>query len=261
VVRRSSHPRARPRFRPLGAALALAALLALALPPIAGAHLEFKPESATPGKARTFELEVPNERPSASTVGVEVQLPSGITEVSPRSLGGWTLKVTKGTAGDVARFSLKAGEPIGPGNKSRSFEISMKPPDKPGAVLVFKAIQTYDNGERVRWIGPPGTEEPAPRIELKQAAANPDEPVTSDGASGTTGATGASGATGATGAAAEQENSDSDDDGNDALVWVIVALAVVVVAGGGYAIYRSRRGRGPGAGEPPAAGGETPPSG
>ena len=36
-------------------------------------------------------------------------------------------------------------------------------PDEPGTSLTFKALQTYDDGEVVRWIGAPDADEPAPR--------------------------------------------------------------------------------------------------
>ena len=39
-------------------------------------------------------------------------------------------------------------------------------PDKPGAKLTFKALQTYSNGEVVRWIGAADADEPAPQVEL-----------------------------------------------------------------------------------------------
>ncbi len=33
-------------------------------------------------------------------------------------------------------------------------------------MLTFKVLQYYDNGEVVRWIGPPDSEEPAPQIDV-----------------------------------------------------------------------------------------------
>ena len=42
------------------------------------------------------------------------------------------------------------------------FPISVQIPGEAGDTLTFKALQTYDNGEVVRWIGAPESEEPAP---------------------------------------------------------------------------------------------------
>ena len=51
--------------------------------------------------------------------------------------------------------------------------MSLATPDKAGETLTFKALQTYEGGEVVRWIGPPDAEEPAPTVAL--AAAEEDD--------------------------------------------------------------------------------------
>jgi hypothetical protein len=51
------------------------------------------------------------------------------------------------------------------------FPISVKIPGKAGDILTFKALQTYSNGEVVRWIGPPNADEPAPRVTVTSAKA------------------------------------------------------------------------------------------
>ena len=45
------------------------------------------------------------------------------------------------------------------------------PAGQPGDTLQFKALQTYDGGEVVRWIGPEDADEPAPTVTLEAAAA------------------------------------------------------------------------------------------
>ena len=39
-------------------------------------------------------------------------------------------------------------------------------PGKAGDALTFKAVQTYSAGEVVRWIGPEGSDNPAPKVTL-----------------------------------------------------------------------------------------------
>jgi uncharacterized protein YcnI len=46
------------------------------------------------------------------------------------------------------------------------FGMSAKVPNARGRTLVFPALQTYSNGEVVRWIGPPDADEPASRVTL-----------------------------------------------------------------------------------------------
>ena len=43
------------------------------------------------------------------------------------------------------------------------------PEGKPGTALTFKALQTYDNGDIVRWIGAPDADTPAPQVTLTAA--------------------------------------------------------------------------------------------
>jgi uncharacterized protein len=44
------------------------------------------------------------------------------------------------------------------------FPLSISVPATKGRVLTFKALQTYSNGEVVRWIGAESAEAPAPQV-------------------------------------------------------------------------------------------------
>jgi uncharacterized protein len=44
------------------------------------------------------------------------------------------------------------------------FPLSIAVPSEKGRVLTFKALQTYSNGEIVRWIGARSAEAPAPQV-------------------------------------------------------------------------------------------------
>ena len=52
----------------------------------------------------------------------------------------------------------------------QDFGLSVLTPDAEGETLTFKALQTYEGGEVVRWIGAPDAEEPAPTVTLTAAA-------------------------------------------------------------------------------------------
>ena len=67
----------------------------------------------------------------------------------------------------------------------QDFGLSVGVPDKPGTKLTFKALQTYEGGEVVRWIGPPDADEPAPQVTLTTAGAE-EEPVAAEPASAST---------------------------------------------------------------------------
>jgi uncharacterized protein len=89
-------------------------------------------------------------------------------------------------------------------------------PKKPGTTLTFKAIQTYTNGEVTRWIGPPGSEEPAPQLKLTSG--------------NETSAT-----------AAASTGSKDDDDASQGLGIAALVLGILGVLVGGVALAASRR--------------------
>jgi uncharacterized protein len=88
-------------------------------------------------------------------------------------------------------------------------------------MLTFKALQTYSNGEVVRWIGPPDSEEPAPQVELTAAEEEASAPAEQQ----------------APAAAAGEE----DDDGNGLAIVALVVGAAGLAAG--LAALFTRRGR------------------
>ena len=60
---------------------------------------------------------------------------------------------------------------VAPG-EFQDFGLSLKMPEgKAGDKLTFKALQTYDDGQVVRWIGPEDADEPAPVVTLEAGSA------------------------------------------------------------------------------------------
>ena len=161
--------------------VALGALLALALP--ASAHVTIKPDVAAKGSFSVFSFSVPNERGNASTVKLEVTFPTDhpIAYVSVQPLPGWTWTAEKATlakpikaeGGDITEAVSKitwTGGEIKPG-EFQLFTISAGPLPTDTKSLEFKAVQTYSNGETVRWIdstpkGGPEPDLPAPTLKL-----------------------------------------------------------------------------------------------
>ena len=112
---------------------------------------------------------------------------------------------------------------IGPG-QFQDFGLSLGVPDTPGKAITFKAVQTYSNGEVVRWIGGPDSEQPAPQVQLtaaeeeEGAAAAPAEPAAP---------------------AAEAD----DDGGSDTLAIIALIVAVVGLLAALAALLGRRRER------------------
>jgi uncharacterized protein YcnI len=164
----------RPRI--LAAALATAAL---AVPATAQAHVTLQPTSVPAGGDDTLlDVRVPNERSDASTVKVDLQLPPGFASASFEPVAGWSAKVTKTklakpimtddgeiTEG-VSRITWTGDGKQGsiPPGGFQDFGLSVVVPGKAGDELTFKALQTYSNGEVVRWIGAKDSDNPAPTV-------------------------------------------------------------------------------------------------
>jgi uncharacterized protein YcnI len=221
--------------RSLGVSLAVMLLVA----PAAGAHVTVQPEEVVAGDFTRLDVRVPNERDNASTTKVEVQMPPGFVFVSSEPVPGWTIKTTmRKLDKPVEQFGEQITEEvgqvtftndgktgvIGPG-QFQDFGLSVGVPDKPGSSLTFKAVQTYSNGEVVRWIGPADSEEPAPQVKL----------------------TAASEEGGAAAPATQQAPpaAESDDDSSNTLAIIALVVGIAALAVGLFAIFGRGRQRTP----------------
>jgi uncharacterized protein len=161
-------------------ALILAAAALLAAPAAAQAHVTLQPNEAPAGGFKRLDVRVPNERDNASTTKVDLQMPPGFANASYEPVPGWSVKVTtsklatpiKTDDGEITEAVSRitwtadsAGDAIPPG-AFRDFGLSVRIPGKAGDALTFKALQTYSNGEIVRWIGPEGSDNPAPVVKV-----------------------------------------------------------------------------------------------
>jgi uncharacterized protein YcnI len=168
--------------------VALAAGAALVLPATSAfAHVTVNPREATQGGYAKLAFRVPNERDNASTTKVEVNFPTDhpLASVSVRPQQGWTYSVEraklatpiKSDDGDITEAVSKitwTGGEIKP-HEFNEFEVSVGPLPTDVDSIAFKALQTYSNGEVVRWIEEStptnDPEHPAPVLKLNKAAA------------------------------------------------------------------------------------------
>src|SRR5688500_717252 len=153
-------------------AFAVALVVGSAAVPV-HAHVTVQPDEAATESFARFVVRVPNERDNAATVKVEVQLPEELVAVSFRPAPGWRRSVErKQRSAPVEVFGEQVtdyiavvtweGGRIEPG-EFEELGFSARTPAAP-ATLTFPAVQTYDNGEVVRWVGPADGEEPAARV-------------------------------------------------------------------------------------------------
>lgn len=164
--------------------LGLGVLAAMLLAAPVSAHVTVAPSQLAAGSFDELTFRCPNERPSAATTQLVLQLPQAnpIPFVSVRPIPGWHTTVTKrklaqaihGTHGDITTVVdtiTWTGGPIRPG-EYQDFAILAGPMPRGVQTLTFKAIQTYSNGEIVRWIelrspGEPEPAHPAPTLHLR----------------------------------------------------------------------------------------------
>jgi uncharacterized protein len=161
-------------------ALPIALACALLSPAAAQAHVSLHPNEVPVGSFATLDIRVPNETENANTVKLAVQFPPGFLDVSTEYMPGWsaevkTTKLAKPVQTEDGEVTEQVSEIVwaGHGGEGKippgqflNFPISTEIPGKEGEELTFKVLQYYDNGEVVRWIGPPDSEEPAPQIDV-----------------------------------------------------------------------------------------------
>jgi uncharacterized protein YcnI len=184
--------------------LATAAVSLVAAASAAEAHVTVNPNTEPQGGYAKVSFRVPNEEANASTTSLEVDIPVDhpIASVSVRPVPGWTATTTtsrlatpvKTGDGDVAQAVSKivwTGGKIDPG-QFQEFDVSLGPLPKDTDKIVFKALQTYSDGNVVRWIdiqqpGQPEPDHPAPVLHLTPASATGTGTGTNTGANaGTT---------------------------------------------------------------------------
>ena len=216
------------------------AVAVASLPAVAAAHVTLQPNEVPAGEFKRLDVRVPNERDDASTKKVEVKFPPGFIFVSNEPVAGWTATVKMAKLDkpveafgekhreqvDTVTFATN-GKGVRPG-QFQDFGLSVGLPDKAGTDLTFKALQTYSNGEVVRWIGTPDSDEPAPQVKLIAARAEGSNAQDSEAAAAQPGPAAAS---------------DDGEDGNTLAVIALVVGALGLLTGlAGLAAARRARG-------------------
>jgi uncharacterized protein YcnI len=170
----------------LSVVLAAGAAVVLGVGGIASAHVSAHAPEATPGGFAEITFRVPTESDTASTVKLQVQLPTKtpLASVGVKPIPRWTV-TTKATYlaqpvetddGDTITdavsqitWTAAAGQGVAPG-QYQDLAISAGPLPKSGT-LAFPAIQTYSDGTQVAWIEPtlqgqPEPQHPAPTVSV-----------------------------------------------------------------------------------------------
>ncbi|WNV91467.1 YcnI family protein [Umezawaea sp. Da 62-37] len=178
------------------AVLGAAGAIALCTTGLASAHVTAStPSPAAKGGYTKVTIRVPNERPDAGTVKLELTLPPEypLASVSSKPVPGWKAEVVKAKlpkpitshgkeiteAPSTVTWTADAGVQIEPG-QFNEFDLSVGPLPEDTDRLLLVTKQTYSSGEVVAWDAPPAAEgadepaKPAPVLNLVAKAADGD---------------------------------------------------------------------------------------
>ena len=203
----------------------------------AWAHVSVKVDNPAPEAFAKYTVRVPNEADDAETVKVEVQLPDGYDEIRYQPLAGWDISVADGT------LIIEGGE-LAPGT-FQEFGFSTQNPAEEGDVT-FPAIQTYSNGDVVRWVGDPDSDKPAAVVAISASAPGAaaghgatDDDATEDPATDDT-ATEAASRPAATDDDAAEDAAEDDAQGSSTLSILALIAGVLGLGLGGAAFAKTR---------------------
>jgi uncharacterized protein YcnI/predicted anti-sigma-YlaC factor YlaD len=228
---------------PVALVVLVVAVIAVATP--AFAHVTVSSTNARVGGYAKLTFNVPNERDTARTTKVEVAFPTDhpFASVSVEPVPGWTSQVRtaklaepiESEDGDiteaVSRITWTATSGGLSAGQFQEFHISAGPmPDVTS--LTFKALQTYSNGEIVRWIqvaepGQPEPDNPAPVLNVTPAAAGSDGGATPPAQTDTA-------------ASSPDDGSSSGTSGVAIAALVLAVLALIVSLVGAVGLRRTR---------------------
>lgn len=237
-----------PRKYKLAICIAGASAMTIFSASAASAHVSVNPNTAAQGGYTKLTFRVPDEKPAASTTKVEINFPTSdpITSVRVQPLAGWSyvaeranlptpITSSERSITDVISkitWTADASSAIKPG-EFQEFNVSVGPLPKTNSVQ-FKALQTYSDGDVVRWIDQPsadGTEpeHPAPTLTLTRASSTEDAHGGSTGSHPNT--------------ADESETYESSEDGVDSarafgIAGLVAGIIALLVATGALLIRK-----------------------
>lgn len=136
------------------------------------AHVTVQPSEAVAESFSSFVVRVPNERDDAGTTKIQVKFPP-LASVRFQDVPGWDRSVKMQQLDEpIEAFGEElteavgtvtwSGGTVGPGEYiDFPFSAAMPAGEQE---LKFAAIQTYEGGEVVRWVGPEDADAPAPLL-------------------------------------------------------------------------------------------------
>jgi uncharacterized protein YcnI len=124
------------------AVIAVVALVVAVFASPAAAHVTLAPPFVEADATTSVSFATPNERQGRVTIALEIVAPAGVELAASSAPAGWTLSLSDGRA----RWTGGRIE----GETTVSFPLEVTARTRAGT-RTFRATQTYDDGEVVRW--------------------------------------------------------------------------------------------------------------
>lgn len=245
-------------FRAL-AGVTAGAVLAIAVPLAASAHVTVNPNTAEPGSYATVQFRVPNESETATTTRVEVALPTDTPFVyaAYEPIPGWTITIAETTLPEPVDvegntvteaptsivFQAEPGFGVAPG-QFQNFAVVLGPVPDVGLVLL-PAVQTYDDGTVAEWTATPEqvaddeSLDPAPVLYITDPAPGDEHAGHDTDTATTTDEAGADGA--AVNATAAPESSEDGIALGLSIAALVIAAGAAILAALSFAGRRKQR--------------------
>ncbi|WP_284036309.1 YcnI family protein [Neobacillus sp. 114] len=127
---------------------------------VASAHVTVQPSETSQGKYEVFTVKVPSENEQAPTTKIEVKIPDDVDVTRFEPKPGWKYDVQKDATGKITSVTWTTeSEGLSP-TEFAMFNMSGKVGDK-AEKIVWKAYQTYQDGNVVEWVGAADADKPA----------------------------------------------------------------------------------------------------
>ena len=152
------------------------AILALAIPAMASAHVSVSPDELTAGDHGVLTFSFAHGCENSPTTSLKVTMPEGLASVAPTMDSDWTIDVEKGDDGLVSAVTYTAVTPV-PNDLRGAVSMAVGLDENTPASLAFPVIQTCVEGS-TEWTqlaedgeDPHSLDAPAPVVEVTAAAA------------------------------------------------------------------------------------------
>ena len=215
----------------------IALLATLALPGVAGAHIDVAPTETPAGKTAKLDMVIGHGCDGAATTSVVVQVPGSVKDATAKATAGWKASNSKG------RMKWTGG-PL-PDHDLQELPFTAKFYGNKGAGIPLKLIQGCEGGKTTAWIqvapeGAPEPETPAPVVTLTSTAKAPAAVPVEEPSAGA-GEGQPSGTNGEQSSASDVPDSSEEDEGlaDGMIIAIFAGIAIAILAGVFYMIRRT----------------------